>query len=87
MIETIFEGSKYRFCKDKGRKYWIGISGRGSMYPGNHCVAPSCMWGILEKTAIESGISKEEFICRKEVKEKKSRVSSKKNNGPSISIF
>ena len=87
MIESIFQGNKYRFCKDKRRKYWLGISGSGGMFPGKHCVAPMSIWGELESIAIEAGHSKEEFLLEKKEQKAKRARASKKAKGPSISIF
>jgi hypothetical protein len=86
VIDSIFEGNKYRFCKTDRKSYWLGLSGRGGYYPGDNCVAPVCIWGALQDSAIEAGHSKDEFFTEKlEQKEKKTRV--KKTKGPSISIF
>ena len=86
MIDSIFEGNKYRFCKHKERTYWVGESGSGGYYPGKNCVAPSSIWGELQAEAVKAGHSKEEFFSEKpEQKEKKTRT--KKSKKPSISIF
>lgn len=87
MIESIFEGNKYRFCKDKKQKYWLGISGKGGLFPGEHCLAPVSIWGELQSIAVESGHSKAEFMLDKEEKKTKRTRASKKAKGPSISIF
>ena len=93
MIESIFKGNKYRYCKSEKGNYWIGANrslggGWGSnYYPGNNCTAPRCIWTELQEIAVSSGISSDEFITMKpEVKEKKKR-SAKKKDRPSISIF
>jgi len=86
MIESILYGSKYRFCKTDKGNYWVGVSGMGHPFPGANTTAPMAIWSDLQKSAIEAGHSKEEFITEKP--EKKSRVrAEKKSNGPSISIF
>lgn len=87
MIESIFEGNKYRFCKDKKRKYWLGISGRGGLFPGVHCVAPMSIWGELQAIAIEDGHSKADFMLEKHEEKTKRTRAPKKAKGPSISIF
>jgi len=93
MIESIFKGNTYRFCKTDKGNYWVGANrslggGWGSnYYPGNNCHAPMCIWGELQQIAIASGVPAESFRSQKpEVKEKRERVS-KKSNRPSISIF
>jgi len=93
MIESIFKGNTYRFCKTDKGNYWVGANrslggGWGSnYYPGNNCTAPRCIWGELVEIAIASGVPAESFCSPKpEVKEKRERVS-KKSNRPSISIF
>jgi hypothetical protein len=92
MIESIFKGNKYRYCKSDKGNYWVGANrslggGWGSnYYPGNNCHAPTCIWTELQEIAVSSGVCSDEFITKKpEVKEKK--AARKKNNGPSISIF
>jgi len=87
VIETIFKGNKYRFCKSDKGNYWIGISGRGgNLYPGQHCIAPVCLWSQLQETAIESGHSRSDFLTEKP--EKKASVRGpRKSKKPSISIF
>ena len=87
MIESIFEGNKYRFCKSEKGSYWLGVAGNGGLFPGANCVAPSGMWSDLQTAAIEAGHEPSEF--RTEKKEKKSVRSSrkKKSDRPSIAIF
>ena len=87
MIESIFEGNKYKFCKSEKGSYWLGVAGSGGLFPGANCVAPSGMWSDLQTAAIEAGHERSEFMTKK--KEKKSiRVSrKKKSDRPSIAIF
>ena len=90
MIEVVFEGGLYRFCKsDKSRNYWLGIGKRtGRYHPGSSCVAPLCIWGELQSIAVESGICKTNFITPPKSEEKKQRTPRKKKDSkPSISIF
>ena len=86
MIEAIFEGSKYRYCKSEKGNYWIGISGNGRFYPGAHTIAPISIWSSLQKSALSAGHSKAEFVTEKP-EPKKSVRTQKKSKGPSISIF
>jgi len=88
VIDVVYGGNKYRFCKGDKRSYWLGID-RGSLgnsfYPGTNCVVPMAYWSELQKAAIASGASKEDFMRKKEKKVSKSRK--KKSKGLSISIF
>jgi hypothetical protein len=88
MIDIVYGGNKYRFCKGGKRSYWLAIN-RGnqgnSFYPGNNCVVPVAYWSELQKAAIASGASMEDFMRKKEKKVIKSRK--KKSKGLSISIF
>lgn len=86
MIEAIFEGCKYRYCKSEKGNYWIGISGSGRFYPGAHTIAPISIWSDLQKSAMSAGYSKAEFVVERPEKKKSIRTA-KKSNGPSISIF
>ena len=88
MIEVLFEGGTYRFCKSEvSRNYWIGTGKRrGSFHPGSSCIAPLCIWGELQSIAVESGVCKTTFVSAKpEPKAKTPRK--KKSTKPSISIF
>ena len=88
MIDLIYGGNKYRFCKGDKRSYWLGVDrgNRGSsFYPGNNCVVPMAYWSELQKAAIANGASKEDFVTKKEKKVSKTRT--KKSKGLSISIF
>ncbi len=98
MITSIFRGNKYRFCKSPKGNYWIGandigtrVRGGGTLYPGNNCVAPLCIWGELQDIAVESGFSREEFITvkpKEEPKKKARRSKTAKVSDPNvISIF
>lgn len=88
MIEVLFEGGLYRFCKSEvSRNYWIGVGKRrGSFHPGSSCVAPLCIWGELQSIAVESGVCKTNFTTPK-VEEKPKAARKKKSSKPSISIF
>ena len=87
MIETIFEGNKYRFCKTDKGNYWLGISGRGGkFYPGHQCIAPICIWSQLQESAIELGHSRSDFVTEKPEKSRSIR-GPRKSKKPSISIF
>jgi hypothetical protein len=87
MIESIFEGNKYKFCKGEKGSYWLGVAGNGGLFPGANCIAPSVTWPHLQSAAIEAGHERSEFVTKK--KEKKSVGSSrkKKSDRPSIAIF
>jgi len=90
MFDVEHEGSVYRYCKEKGKGYWIGVSrsrnyGRG-FYPGAYCQVPIGFWPTLRKSALSQGAS--ESIFKSEKKEKKKSVSRKKKQDEnSISIF
>ena len=89
MIEVIYGGNKYRYCKSDRGSYWIGIqrgNKKGDLYSGDNCIVAMGHWPELRKAAIESGTAPEDFITKKaESKAKKARK--KKSKGPSISIF
>jgi len=87
MFDVEHEGSVYRYCKEKGKGYWIGISGRrGGFYPGAYCHVPIGFWPTLRKSALSQGA--DESIFKREKKEKKKSVSRKKKQDEnSISIF
>lgn len=93
MIESVFKGNTYRYCKGKNGNYWVGASrslsaGWGSSYfPGNNCTAPTSIWGELQSIAIASGTPREAFRSPKPEETKKSSPRKKKVSGPSISIF
>lgn len=87
MIEAIFEGNKYRFYKSDRGSYWLGISGKGGLYPGNHCIAPRCTWPELQTKALSDGHSLSDFASAKPEKKERKQRAAKKSNGPSISIF
>jgi len=88
MIDVFFKGGKYRFHKTQNDKYWTGVSGGGHFFPGANCVAPRGIWQILQKKAVESGVSREVFITKEPEKKKAvTSVSKKKSKKPSISIF
>ncbi len=86
MIEAIFDGNKYRYCKTKKGNYWVGVSGNGGLYPGANTVAPVSLWSELQRSAIAGGCSRSDFVTEKPEKKKSVRAA-KKSNGPSISIF
>ena len=77
----------YRFCNEKGKKYWLtirGLSRASGLMP--YCVCPISMWSDLQKAAIEQGIDPLVFRTPKpEKKASKKRSVSRKNVG--ISIF
>ena len=87
MIETIFEGNKYRFCKSSKGNYWLGITGSGGLYPGNYCIAPRCAWPQLQTQAIADGHALSDFASLKPEKKERKQRTAKKSNRPSISIF
>ena len=86
MIEAIFDGNKYRYCKSKKGNYWIGVSGNGGLYPGANTIAPRALWPELQGAAMAGGCSKTDFVTEKPEKKRSVRTA-KKSNGPSISIF
>ena len=89
MFDVEYEGSIYRYCKDKGRGYWIGISGSRScdgFFPGSYCQVPIGFWPRLRKSALNQGV--DESIFKRSKPEKKKSVSRKKKKDEgSISIF
>jgi len=87
MIEAIFEGNKYRFCKSNKGNYWLGITGSGGLYPGNHCIAPRCTWPELQTQAIADGHALSDFASLKSEKKEGKKRTVKKSIRPSISIF
>jgi len=87
MIETIFEGNKYRFYKSDKGNYWLGITGNGGLFPGSQCVAPRCVWPSLIRQALSEGHSSDDFITKKTEKKEQKQRASKKADRPSISIF
>jgi len=92
MIESVFKGNTYRFCKGERGNYWVGSNrslGGGwgaNYYPGNNCTAPMVIWGELQRIAIASGVPAEAFRSP-EPEEKKRSPRKKKESKPSISIF
>lgn len=94
MIESVFKGNTYRYCKTDTGNYWIGANratggGWGSNYfPGNNCLAPRMIWGELQDIAMSSGTPAIEFRSVKpEVKAKASSPRASKKPKNSISIF
>ena len=86
MIEAIFDGNKYRYCKSKKGNYWIGVSGNGGLYPGANTIAPRALWPELQGAAMAGGCSRSDFVTEKP--EKKASVRGpRKSKKPSISIF
>ena len=77
----------YRFCNEKGKRYWLtirGLSRASGLTP--YCVVPISMWSDLQKAAIEQGIDPSSFRTPKVEKKATKRRSAPRKN-PGISIF
>ena len=81
MIEVVYDGNKFRFCREGKKSYWLCIS-RGSdtnsqAFSGANCIAPTGSWKNLRAAAVESGVDESLFAAP--VVEKKTRKRSKKD--------
>ena len=93
MLEIVFEGNTYRFCRDEGKAYWLSISrGKDSVshpaFSGSNLVVPSSFWSDLRQSAIDGGVSSVAFdppVVAK--KERKASLRRKRQVKNVISIF
>lgn len=91
MLEVVFEGNTYRFCRGEKKAYWLAIS-RGNKAPchpafsGSNCVVPSSFWSDLRQSAIEGGVDAVMFDTPK-IEKKKSASRRKRQVKNVISIF
>ena len=90
MVEVTLEGYKYRYYRGEDSGYWIGVMGyKGSLGRYSNCRVPTGMWRELRREALSNGYSNEDFapLKTKDNSAKKSRVSKKKTDRKTISIF